>query len=63
MNTTVILNELRARRDRIDRAIAALEGLRGKARGQGRRRKMSAAARARIAAAQRARWAKWKKGH
>lgn len=59
-----IVSELRIERDRIDRAIAALEGIStdGRRRGRSRgRRRMSAAARARIAAAQRARWAKQKR--
>lgn len=58
--------------ERLDQAISTLEGLSssdhiGRRRGPGRpgragrpRRKLSAAARARIAAAQRARWAKLK---
>ena len=70
MDTKQILTDLRIERDRIDRAIAALEGLDGtailkatapsaqpalaKARG---RRRMSAAARRKIAEAQKARWA------
>jgi len=76
MPTTEInqaLSQLKAQRDRLNTAIAALEGLAGgekpqaapatirtSAAGGGRRgpRKMSAEARARIAASQRARWAK-----
>lgn len=49
------------------KALSGLDGLRGKIGSGGRaqvpgrkRRAMSAAARKRIAAAQRARWAKWK---
>ena len=62
-----VLRALRSERERltaelgrVEQAIAALNGLQ---RGSGRRtgRTMSAAARQRIAAAQRARWAKWKK--
>lgn len=59
-----IVDELRAERLRLDAAIAALSGgavtrnRRSRPRG---RRTMSAEARARIAAAQRARWAKQKK--
>lgn len=47
---------------RLDQAIAALEsvnGLGGRGRRRGRRH-LSAAARRQIAAAQKARWAKWK---
>jgi hypothetical protein len=66
-NLSTILAELKAERTRLDQAIAALTSLDGsseprtkatKARG---RRNLSAEARARIAAAQRARWAKQKK--
>ncbi len=61
-----IVDQLKAERDRISRAIDALEAVNGTAnrtRGIGRRkrRKMSAEARAKIAAAQRARWAKQKR--
>jgi len=66
MDINAILIELRAERDSIDQAIAALaavnstgRSLAGRAKGR-TRRTMSAAARARIAAAQRARWAKQK---
>jgi len=72
VNLQQIVAELRAERDRFDKAIAALNGIstqprRGRppkavqtlARPK-RRRRMSAAGRARIAAAQRARWAKAK---
>ncbi len=66
-----ILGELQAQRKqaetelgRIDSAISALQGLSGKGNagraGAPRRRVMSAAARKRIADAQRVRWAKWK---
>jgi hypothetical protein len=68
-----ILGELQAQRrqvetelNRIDAAISALQGVSGKSEGNRaaggapRRRIMSAAARKRIADAQRARWAKWK---
>jgi hypothetical protein len=51
---------------RIDLALMALGGLDGKGKGRGRRgerRNLSAAARNRIAAAQRKRWAKWKAEH
>jgi hypothetical protein len=67
MDTQSILNELRAERDRLNTAIAALEGSTGK-RGRRssnlfptrRRRRMSAAARARISKAMKARWASGK---
>ena len=63
MSVEQIVAELRSERDRLDQAIAALEGSnqdgrRGRPRG---RRRMSAAARARISAAQKARWAKQKR--
>ena len=66
MDTNRILRELRAERDRIDRAIAAVEGLGSTGRrtvgrpprAMRKRRTFSAATRARMAAAQRARWAK-----
>jgi hypothetical protein len=64
MDTTSLLSQLRAERNRIDKAISALESLDGntptaapaKAARPGRRT-MSPAARKRIAAAQRRRWA------
>lgn len=56
--------------EKLDAAIRVLSGLSGTGRGLdrgragiGKRRTMSAAARKRIAAAQRARWAKWKAAH
>jgi hypothetical protein len=56
-----VLTQLKQERNRLDQAIAALEGL---TNGSGIRRsgtrKISAAGRARIAAAQRARWARFK---
>jgi len=52
-------NRLLAKLNALDNAISVLGGLSG-SRGRGPRRKMSPAARKRIAAAQRARWAKWK---
>jgi hypothetical protein len=55
-----VLAQLKAERTKLDRAIEALSGLTGKSGGGGGRRKLSAAARARIAAAQRARWAKFR---
>jgi len=68
METNRILAELRAERDRIDRAIAAIEGLNSTGRRRAgrapraahKRRTFSAATRARMAAAQRARRAKAK---
>ena len=56
-----VLAQLKKERDKLDRAIAALSGLGGKS-GGGRtgRRRLSVAARKRIADAQRARWAKFK---
>jgi hypothetical protein len=54
-----IVTQLKQERDKLDRAIAALSGV-GRSSGGGGRRKLSAAARERIAAAQRARWAKFK---
>jgi hypothetical protein len=75
-NLSRVINELRRERDRLsreverlDNAIAALDHIGGRGngrraagarRGRRPRRKLSAAARARIAAAQRARWAKLK---
>jgi hypothetical protein len=47
--------------ERITNALSALNGRPTKASVGPKRRIMSASARARIAAAQRARWAKWKK--
>jgi len=72
MDVNRILNELKSERDRLDRAIAALEGGRGGAattgvgRGNGRRgrrgrRKMSADAKRRISEAMRKRWAERRK--
>lgn len=71
---TKVVMQMRQERDaaqkrveQLDRALAALGSLRGfRTRGRGsrklgtKRRTMSAQARKRIAAAQRARWAKWK---
>ena len=53
-----VVEQLKKERDKLDRAIEALTGVTG-GRGGGRRT-LSAAARERIAAAQRARWAKFK---
>ncbi|HXX75456.1 MAG TPA: hypothetical protein VEI50_10030 [Nitrospiraceae bacterium] len=67
MDTNRILVELRAERDRIERVIAALEGVNSPGRlarylrrASRKTRRISAAGRARIAAAQRARWARFK---
>src|SRR5215469_1251450 len=68
MNLSSVLKQLKQERDKAERhlaglnvAIAAFTGVyRGKPAPT--RRKMSAAAKERIAAAQRARWAKWRKG-
>jgi hypothetical protein len=59
MNLTQVVGQLRAERDRLDKAISALSGLNGDV--QPKRRTLSKAARERIAAAQRARWAKVKR--
>jgi hypothetical protein len=71
LNLTKAIQQLKQERDqarneldRLDEALTVLGGLagekQGSARGRGKRRTMSVAARKRIAAAQRARWAKWK---
>ena len=62
MDIKAILSQLKAERDRLDKAIAALEGLEssGTSRGRGRRRgrrRMSAAGRKRISEMMKARWA------
>lgn len=68
-NLTGTLSHLREQRrmaqrqvDKLDEAIAAIEGLVGKSIGSGapRKRVLSAAGRRRIALAQKARWAKFK---
>jgi hypothetical protein len=70
MDTAKILADLRSERERIDRAIAALEGLgpaapvvavRVSAKPAGGRRRMSAAGRKRIAEAARRMWAERKR--
>jgi exonuclease VII small subunit len=67
MDTATIIAELEAERDRLNRAIAALQrsqGGRGRtATGKlnGRKRHLSAAARKRIGAAMKKRWAERKK--
>jgi hypothetical protein len=68
MNLADVVKDLRIERgrlanelERVDAALAALGSLNGrKVNGRRKRRTMSAAARAKIAAAQRARWAKVK---
>jgi hypothetical protein len=55
-----IVAQLKKERDKLDKAIAALSGITGGGGGGRGRRKLSASARERIAAAQRARWAKFK---
>lgn len=71
-NLSKVVNHLRGERERVakelarlDEAIAVLgkldgRGSRGGVRGVGMRRRLSPAARRRIAQAQRERWAKWK---
>lgn len=68
-NLTQVVNDLEVQRkqvksdlDRLDAAIATLRGLRAPGNGAARRgrRRLSPAARKRIADAQRLRWAKWK---
>lgn len=60
MNIASIVAQLKSERDRLDQAIEALSGLAGTARVSGHKRVLSAAARARIAQAQRERWKKFK---
>lgn len=57
---TVEQKRVQAEVKALDKAIATLAALDGGAR-PGPRKKMSAVGRAKIAAAQKARWAKWKK--
>lgn len=72
-NYSLVLLQLRRQREKLNQAISALESLSGGRQGQGRttlaatttqsgkrKRTMSVAARRRIAAAQKIRWAKWK---
>ena len=66
-NLSAVLLELRRQRDDLNRAIEALEGLTGTSStprriGRGGRRRLSPEARARIVAAQKKRWAKFRKG-
>jgi hypothetical protein len=60
MNIASIVAQLKSERDRLDKAIEALSGLGGTGRASGGKRVLSAAARARIAQAQRERWKKFK---
>jgi hypothetical protein len=69
-NLTEVLKELQSERDRLDQAIKALEPLvsmngqpQARTGREGARRVLSPAARRRIAAAQRARWARVKAGN
>ena len=56
-----VLVQLKEERAKLDRAIAALSGVGNNSSKPNRgKRTLSVAARKRIAAAQRARWAKWK---
>lgn len=57
---STVVEQLKAERAKLDKAIDALSGLTGKSNGGGGKRRLSAAARAKIAAAQRARWKKFK---
>jgi len=61
-NLSDVVNQLIEERDRLNSAITALESIgNGASRnGSSKKRTMSAAGRARIAAAQRARWAKFR---
>ena len=64
MDLKNVIADLRKERDRIDQAIAAMEGISGGATagpGRRRRRRLSAAARKRISEGMRARWAERKK--
>ena len=56
---SAIVAQLKQERAKLDKAIETLSGVAGSGGGRGTRR-LSAAARERIAAAQRARWAKFK---
>jgi hypothetical protein len=53
--------ELKSRLSRLDEAIKALATMSGPGGWRGGKRQLSTAARNRIAAAQRVRWAKWKR--
>jgi hypothetical protein len=54
---------LEAQLRRINEAISALKGVGGQKTMKGRRRKLSQTAIARIRAAQKLRWAKWRRAH
>jgi len=65
-NISVVLAQLRQERDTLNEAIAALEGISTRGRSamvnsRRAKRALSLAGRRRIAAAQKARWAKWRK--
>jgi hypothetical protein len=66
MDTATIIAELEAERDRLDSAIAALQGSGNRpartvsGRPDGRRRRLSAAARRKIGQAMKKRWAEWR---
>jgi hypothetical protein len=60
-NVEAALQQLVDQRDRLNRAIEALGGIASGSSGRkGKKRILSAAARQKIAAAQRARWAKYR---
>jgi hypothetical protein len=67
MDTATIIAELEAERDRLDSAIASLRGNQGSrirtasGRPDGRKRRLSAAARRKIGEAMKKRWAERKK--
>ncbi len=61
MNTQSIIEELTAERDRLEKAISALRRTTPGSNGRRGRRRLSAAARKRISAALKARWAKRKR--
>lgn len=66
MDKAAILGELEAERDRLDSAIAALNGNRiifrkSSGKPDGRKRPLSAAARRKIGWATKKRWAEWRK--
>ena len=60
MKIASVVAQLKSERDRLDKAIAALSELGGSGRASGRKGVLSAAARERIAKAQRERWKKFK---
>jgi len=67
---STIIKQLERERDHLQSQIAKLgnamalfSGARGKALAGRKKRKLTAMARARIRAAQKARWAKWRKAH